>query len=71
MVVKDLYSTFKFEQLHSLQLEVSKLSENCLVHYSSSEDVYSYPVGPSGEQKRLSLLKVASAESMQQYSGAH
>lgn len=53
----DLYSIFTFEPLHKFHLGVSRLLKNCLIQYLSSEKMYSHPDGPSGKQKRVSLLK--------------
>lgn len=56
IIVRDSYSTFRFELLHDFHMEMSRFMELCLVHFLSSEDIYSHPESPAREQKRLSSV---------------
>lgn len=56
--LEDLYSIFTSEAFHRHYVKVSKLLKNCLIQYLSSEKICSSTAGPSGEQKRLRLLKM-------------
>lgn len=47
LVMKDLYSVLSFDPLRNLHVEVSKLLKSRLMEYSSSDDLYSSPLGPA------------------------
>lgn len=46
LVTEHLYSVFSFESLHSLHLEVPRLSKSSLLQHFSCDDVYCHQLGP-------------------------
>lgn len=58
IMMKDLWSIFKFKPLRSLHLGVSKHFRNCLIQYLSFDDASIHPKGMYEKQAQLSLLRM-------------
>lgn len=60
--MRDLYSLFTSEPLHSLHLEIFKVLQSCFIQYLSCNDVLSHPPRPTRKRKKLKSLKVSLLE---------
>lgn len=49
LLIKDLYSVFTFESLHSLHIGASKILKIRFTQHFSNRDVYSRPLDPVGK----------------------